>query len=159
MIVPGSSTATARAPARPVVLLVDGHRDTLDMYAYMLSREGFDVDTADDGAEATSRLSCRTPAIIVVEPALGGAVSGDDFCRRVRSLADTRATPLLAVTGRVLPSDTQRAIGAGCDVVLTKPCLPETLVREVQRLLRRAPLAADGRIGSQAPPAPAACDG
>jgi len=131
--------ATTSVQARPVVLLVDGHADSLDMYSLMLSRAGFDVDTATDGVEAVAQLAQRVPAVIALELALSGGLSGYDLCRRVRGHKDTRAVPLVAVTSRAFASDAMRARAAGCNVVLTKPCLPGTLVSEVQRLLGLPP--------------------
>jgi two-component system, cell cycle response regulator DivK len=151
VIVTRSSPATARAGARPVVLLVDRHRDTRDMYAHVLSHEGFDVDIADDSVEGASRLAHRLPELIVVEPSPRSDAAGYDWCRRVRQHADTCATPLVAVTAAAFPSDKERAFAAGCDVVLAKPCLPETLVSEVQRLLRRAPLTRTVGSGGRVP--------
>ena len=124
---------------RPVVLLVDGHVDSLEMYSLTLSRAGFDVDTATDGVQAVARLAQRVPAVVALELALEGEVSGYDVCRRVRANIKTHGLPLVAVTAGAYPSDAARATAVGCDVVLTKPCLPDTLVSEVRRLLHLVP--------------------
>jgi two-component system, cell cycle response regulator DivK len=120
---------------RTRVLLVDGDADSLEMYGLMLTRAGFDVDTAVDGVGAVARLGLRVPAVIALEVALRGEVSGYDLCRRVRTHSDTHAVPLVAVTAGAFASDAAKATAAGCNVVLTKPCLPSALVSEVQRLL------------------------
>jgi DNA-binding response OmpR family regulator len=159
MILPASTTVVDRVP---IVLLVDGHADSLDVYALMLSRAGFEVDTATDGVQAVARLAERVPAIIALELALRGDVSGYDLCRRVRAHASTQAVPLVAVTARASASDAAQATAAGCDVVLTKPCLPDTLLTEVQRLLclgPSAPPAADARGAVRAVSSRAASDG
>jgi DNA-binding response OmpR family regulator len=103
MILP--ATATVVVDRLPIVLLVDGHADSLDMYALTLSRAGFDVDTATDGVQAVARLAERVPAIIALELALGGDVSGYDLCRLVRAHARTQAVPLVAVTAPAFASD------------------------------------------------------
>jgi CheY-like chemotaxis protein len=131
-----SVPATGHGPAvfeRTRVLLVDGDADSLDMYGLMLTRAGFAVDTAVDGVHAVARLGLRVPAVIVLEVALRGEVSGYDLCRRVRTHSDTHAVPFVAVTARALPRMWRKAKAAGCNVVLTKPCLPSALVSEVQR--------------------------
>jgi DNA-binding response OmpR family regulator len=132
MMVQTSEIVSARAP---LVLLVDGDVDTREMYGLALSRAGFRVDRAGDGLQALARLARRTPAVIVLEPSVSGIITGHDLCRRVRADAATRTVPLVAVTARAFPADAVKAKAAGCQVVLTKPCLPETLVNEVRRLL------------------------
>jgi two-component system, cell cycle response regulator DivK len=132
--------ALAAVPcARPVVLLVDGHADSLDMYALMLTSSGFDVDTASNAAQAAARIATRVPAAVALEMTLAGELSGYDFCRHMRSEVLTRSVPLVAVTARVYPADQAQAHAAGCDLVLPKPCLPDTLVAAVRQLLKMPP--------------------
>jgi DNA-binding response OmpR family regulator len=118
------------------------------MYAFVFAHAGFDVATATDGTQAFARLAERAPAIIALELSLNGALSAYDLCRHVRAQFHTHAVPLIAVTSRASASNVAHATAAGCDVVLTKPCLPETLVGEAKRLLGlrpAAPLALDSR--------------
>jgi two-component system, cell cycle response regulator DivK len=136
----GPALALAAVPcARPVVLLVDGHADSLDMYALMLTSSGFDVDTASNASQAAARIATRVPAAVALEITLAGELSGYDFCRRMRSESVTRSVPLVAVTARAFPSEQAQAHAAGCDLVLTKPCLPDALVAAVRRLLQMPP--------------------
>lgn len=125
-------------PSRPSVLLVDGHADSIDMYALAFRHSGFDVATAATSDDAIVQLTHRMPSAVALELRLNGALSGYELCRRVRARADAHAVPLVAVTSLAYPSDVARATAAGCTVVLTKPCLPDTLVSEVRRLLARA---------------------
>lgn len=125
----------AASTAPPVVLLVDGDVDTREMYGLAFSHAGFGVDTASDAVQAIACLARRRPAAIVLEPSVTGSISGHELCRRVRADAATRTVPLIAVTARAFPSDANAAKAAGCELVLTKPCLPDALVQEVRRLV------------------------
>jgi FixJ family two-component response regulator len=51
--------------------------------------------------------------------------------------ADQRTAniPVVALTGHALAGISERAKEAGCDAFVTKPCLPEDLVREIKRVL------------------------
>jgi DNA-binding response OmpR family regulator len=51
----------------------------------------------------------------------------------------TRESRILIVTAAAYPDDTLRALGAGADDVLTKPCTPEDVVQAVVRLTRNEP--------------------
>jgi CheY-like chemotaxis protein len=132
-------TCAATPVARPVVLLVDGHADSVDMYQLMLAYSGFDVDTASNADQATARIATRVPAAVALEMTLAGEDSGYDLCRRLRSEVRTSSVPLVAVTAQVSPADQARAHAAGCDLVLTKPCLPDALVAAVRQLLQMPP--------------------
>lgn len=136
-----ASASLPACGAAPIVLLVDADIDTLRMYEYVLSRAGFDVDTATDGIQAIERLSRRVPAAIALELSLGDGLDGYELCRHVRAHPDTRAVHLVAVTAYAFTTDADRARAAGCDVVLTKPCLPETLLDVIARLTGREPVA------------------
>jgi len=63
--------------------------------------------------------------------------------RNLKASAETRAIPVIAVTGWVKTDDLERALRAGCDSVLPKPCRPDELLAEIDRLLparwRRCP--------------------
>jgi CheY-like chemotaxis protein len=56
-----------RNPARPLVLIIDGHEDTRALYSLALSATGFDVMASDNGAEALARVSEIHPDIIVTD--------------------------------------------------------------------------------------------
>jgi CheY-like chemotaxis protein len=64
-------------------------------------------------------------------------MSGLDLCRLLRERPQTERVPILALTGWAAPRDMERATEAGCDAVLSKPCPPEDIVRELQRLVMR----------------------
>jgi two-component system, cell cycle response regulator DivK len=64
--------------------------------------------------------------------------------------ADQRTAniPVVALTGHALAGISERAKEAGCDAFVTKPCLPEDLVREIKRVLD-APAASASRTPTQ----------
>ena len=47
----------------------------------------------------------------------------------------TRHIPIVALTGHALAGHAEGARQAGCDAFVTKPCLPDALVAEIQRML------------------------
>ena len=126
---------TSRSGVRPFVLLVDDDRQCREMYARFLREVGFDVAEAHNGNQALSKAMEQTPAIIVTDLALPG-LDGDQLTRRLREAEPTLAVPIIAITGYGgFMDDTSRALNAGCNAVLTKPCLPDRLLEEIERLL------------------------
>jgi two-component system cell cycle response regulator DivK len=57
--------------------------------------------------------------------------------RRLKADERTKDVPIVAVTGHALKGAEATAKAAGCDVFLTKPCLPEDLLAEINRLIGR----------------------
>jgi CheY-like chemotaxis protein len=120
--------------APPLVLVVEDETDTRELMGFLLDISGFEVTLARTGEEALAKLSERTPSVITIDIGLPG-ISGLEVARRVRQHPATRSVPIVAVTGWTAPADVARARDAGCDVVLSKPCSPETLHAEILRLL------------------------
>jgi|SRR5580700_3853043 two-component system cell cycle response regulator DivK len=117
-------------PARStVVLLVESHEDTRTMYAEYLRGCGFTVMTADSTDEG---LRCASDAdVIVTEIRVHGSFDGVELVGRLRDAGETKLTPIVVLTACVFESDRQRARAAGCNVFLSKPCLPEQLISEI----------------------------
>ncbi len=120
-----------------VALLVDPHADTRRMYAEYLKRSSCIIEEADDGRAALAKAISGRPDIIVTETQLPG-INGFDLCSLLRQDAATRAIPIVVVTSDVFEVDVTRVWQAAADAVLIKPCLPQVLFAEIQRLLARS---------------------
>jgi len=131
-------TRAALVPPSPQILnlalLVDRDADTRRMYAEYLKFGAWSVDEASDGREALAKAISRHPDVIVTESRLPG-IDGFDLCAILKRDSTTQAIPIVMVTGDALAQDLRRAQSVGADAVLVKPCLPETLVTEIQHLL------------------------
>jgi two-component system, cell cycle response regulator DivK len=118
-------------------LLVEPDTDTRGLFAQVLRRSACDVEEAEDGREALAKALSSQPDVIVTEARLPG-MSGYDLCRLLRRDGATRAIPIVVITGDVYPADVNRALAAGADAVLVKPCLPEQLLAEVRHVVQQA---------------------
>jgi len=124
---------------RPRVLLVDDYPDARDMYTEYLQFSGFDVVQATNGAEAIERALDGHPDIILMDLSLP-VMDGWEATRRLKADKRTATIPVIALTGHALDGYSEGAKSAGCDGFVTKPCLPEDLVVEIQKVLKsRAP--------------------
>lgn len=120
--------------ARPRVLLVDDYPDAREMYSEYLQFSGFDVVEAANGMEALQRATDDAPDIILMDLSLP-VMDGWEATRRLKADARTAQIPVVALTGHALAGISDGAKQAGCDAFVTKPCLPEDLVREIRRVL------------------------
>jgi two-component system, cell cycle response regulator DivK len=118
----------------PLVLVVEDDPETRRFYSEALARDGFAIDQAHNGHQALEKALEIAPDLILTDIAVPG-IDGIELCRRLRSDVRTRTVPVLAITGHDDRQYPDRALGAGADHVLTKPCGPERLVREARRLI------------------------
>jgi CheY-like chemotaxis protein len=122
--------------AGPLVLIVDDFPDNREMYVQFLSFHGYRVAEAVDGHDALEKASALLPDLIVMDLSLPG-LDGWEATRRLKKGGQTKAIPVIALTGHAMAGHEEGARSAGCDSYLTKPCVPADLAAEIQRLLRR----------------------
>src|SRR5206468_5390259 len=116
----------------PLALIVDRDPDTRKLYAEYLKLSACSVEEADDGREALAKAIARQPDVIITETHLPG-INGIELCELLRRDSTTRDIPILCVTADALNVDRVQTVGA--DAVLVKPCLPESVLAEIHRLL------------------------
>src|ERR1700680_747965 len=130
-----------KIPHRPRVLLVDDYPDARDMYGEYLEYSGYDVIQASNGLEALQRAFEDQPDIILMDLSLP-VMDGWEATRRLKANQRTASIPVVALTGHALAGISEGAKKAGCDAFVTKPCLPEDLVKEIRRVLDAPPASA-----------------
>ena len=119
----------------PVVLLVEDHADTREMYASFFGSEGFRVVEAVDGVEALSRLADEKPDLMLLDLGLP-RLSGVQVLRAIRQQARLADLPVVVVSGQLDLLNAANDIAA--DVICPKPCEPRELLRAVRSVLARA---------------------
>ena len=120
-------------PSRSILIVEDeeGLRDVLAMYFEFKS---FLVFVASDGASALSAARSERPDVIIMDLLLPH-LDGWETIRRLKQAPLTARIPIIACTGALLGRPVERALDAGCDVLLTKPCSAKQLFSEVERVL------------------------
>jgi two-component system, cell cycle response regulator DivK len=126
---------TAREPL--LVLLVDDYADNRDIYVQFLTYSGLRVEEAENGHQALDKAFALHPDVIVMDLSLPG-LDGWEATRRLKDDPRTRDIPVIALTGHALAGHSKGALDAGCDVFITKPCLPERLLDEIRAILETA---------------------
>jgi two-component system alkaline phosphatase synthesis response regulator PhoP len=116
------------------VLVVDDESNIVRIVSAYLSREGFEVVTAADGAAALRAATAQQPDLVVLDLMLP-EVDGLEVCRQLRRDSDV---PVLMLTARADDVDKVVGLSLGADDYLTKPFNPAELVARVKAILRRA---------------------
>jgi CheY-like chemotaxis protein len=124
-----------RVTDRPLILLVEDHTDTRQMYAAFLGMS-FDVVEAADGHEALALLEECRPAVVITDVSLPG-IDGFEFIRRMRRNRSTEQLPVIFLSGHGGRDHEERAREVGCDCLLEKPCLPDVLAQTAREIADR----------------------
>jgi two-component system, OmpR family, response regulator MprA len=119
------------------ILVVDDERAVRESLRRALELEGYEVQLAEDGAQAIERLGAGNgqPDAVVLDVLMPG-IDGIDVCRHLRRTGNT--TPVLMLTARDGVGDRVAGLDAGADDYLVKPFALEELLARVRALLRRA---------------------
>jgi two-component system, chemotaxis family, CheB/CheR fusion protein len=131
-----SFIATATGREVPLILLVDDHRDTCQMYAEFLGI-GFQVVTAADGEQALALVQSQIPDLLITDLSLPG-IDGFELIAQVRQNPALREVPIICLSGHGGDAYEDRARAAGSDRVLLKPCMPDKLAEVAAEVLQAA---------------------
>jgi DNA-binding response OmpR family regulator len=116
------------------VLVVDDEPIVREVLARYLCRDGFDVDTAEDGERALEAIDSARPDLILLDLMLP-KVDGLEVFRRVRN---GTAPAVIMLTARGEETDRIVGLELGADDYITKPFSPREVVARVRAVLRRA---------------------
>ena len=116
------------------VLVVDDDPGILEVVAYSLTSEGFEVETARDGATALEQAMEDTHDLVILDLMLPG-LSGTEVCRRLR--AERRTVPILMLTAKDGELDRVLGLELGADDYVTKPFSQAELLSRVRAIFRR----------------------
>jgi two-component system cell cycle response regulator DivK len=119
------------------VLIADDTFDTRELYGLYLTLCGFAVQTVTDG-EAAVEIALESPPDVIVLDLSMPRVDGITATKRLKEHPKTCHIPVIVVTGFPHQAAQRGALEAGADVFLGKPCLPEELGEQIQRLIDRS---------------------
>src|SRR5260221_9555716 len=133
------------------VLIVDDTPVNLKLVRVLLSRQGFDVRTANTAEEALEVVQSFQPRLVLADIQLPG-MDGLEMTRRLKSDPATSGVIVLALTAFAMKGDEQKAFDAGCDGYITKPIDTRTFPLLIREYMNRSNGVAND--GSPAPDAP-----
>ncbi|AAV94327.1 response regulator [Ruegeria pomeroyi] len=102
------------------VLLIEDEPNIAEAIRFLLSRDGWQVETHADGADAVDIITTALPDLVILDVMLPGK-SGMDILRELREQAATQDLPVLMLTARGQSRDRDMAEKAGVSRFMTKP--------------------------------------
>lgn len=115
------------------ILVVDDESEITDSIAYMLKREGYEVETAYDGKEALEKINIFSPDVIVLDVMMP-EFNGYDICKSIEKENNIGIIMLTAKAGLI---DKVLGLELGADDYLTKPFEMIELLARIKSLCRR----------------------
>lgn len=124
------------------ILLVEDNEMNRDMLSRRLSRKGFEVGVALDGAEALQTVTTNPPDLILMDMSLP-VMDGWEATRRIKADAAVASIPIIGLTAHAMDGDREKCLEAGCDDYDTKPVDLPRLLEKIQTQLVRIGLPLD----------------
>ena len=115
------------------VLIVEDEPDLADPLAYLLRREGYEVEIAEDGPSALTAYHDRGADIVLLDLMLPG-MPGTEVCRQIRV---TSRVPIIMLTAKDSEVDIVVGLELGADDYVTKPYSARELLARMRAVLRR----------------------
>lgn len=116
------------------ILLVEDEPDLADPLAYLLRRESYEVEIAEDGPAALQAFRERGADVVLLDLMLPG-MPGTELCRQIRT---TSNVPVIMLTAKDSEVDIVVGLELGADDYITKPYSSRELLARMRAVLRRA---------------------
>lgn len=118
------------------ILLVDDDPDIIEFLSYNLKKEGFEVETAQNGEDGLAKAKKFQPQLVLLDVMMPG-MDGIEVCDQLRAMPETSGVIVAFLTARSEDYSQIAGFDAGADDYITKPIKPKVLVSRIQALLRR----------------------
>lgn len=115
------------------ILVVEDEESLSEPLAFMLGREGFDVQVVDNGIDAVTEFERAGADLVLLDVMLPGQ-SGMEVCKQIRV---TSAVPIIMLTAKDSEIDKVLGLELGADDYVTKPYSARELIARVRAVLRR----------------------
>ena len=120
------------------ILYVEDNEDNIYVVKSRLTRAGFTVLVATDGAQGVAMAATEQPDLILIDLSLP-VLDGWEATRRIKAAPETKHIPVVALTAHAMAGDREKALAAGCNDFDTKPVELPRLLGKIRALLREEP--------------------
>jgi two-component system, OmpR family, alkaline phosphatase synthesis response regulator PhoP len=118
------------------ILIIEDEQDIRDLVAHYLTKEGYKIEPAPDGAKGLGLARTLNLDLIILDLMLP-EMDGLEVCKKLRADPKTAIVPIIMLTAKGEETDKIVGLELGADDYLTKPFSPKELTARVKALLRR----------------------
>jgi len=116
------------------ILMIEDNEQNRYLATFLLERNGYQVESAVDGASGVRAAESNPPDIILLDIQLP-QMDGHAVARALRELRELDGTPIIAVTSYAMVGDREKSLAAGCDGYIEKPIDPDTFVDTIRGIV------------------------
>lgn len=116
------------------ILYVEDNDDNIYVLKNRLTRAGYTILIARDGAAGVEMATTERPNLILMDLSLP-VMDGWEATRRLKSTPETKGIPVIALTSHAMVGEREKALAAGCDDFDTKPVELPRLLEKIRALL------------------------
>jgi len=116
------------------ILLIEDNPENRYLVTFLLERRGHTIVPATSGPMGLELAAKLLPDLILLDIQLPG-MDGHAVARALKSDANLRNIPVVAVTSYAMAGDREKCFAAGAEGYIEKPINPESFVSEVERFL------------------------
>lgn len=118
------------------ILLIDDEDDILEFIRYNLTKAGYEVYTARNGAEGLQQAAAHRPHLILLDVMMP-TMDGIETCRALRCDPALKETMVVFLSALGEEEQQLAGFGAGADDYISKPIKPKLLISRIQAILKR----------------------
>ena len=115
------------------ILVIDDEPYILRALSYLLTREGYSVETATNGEEGLAAVRALRPQLVFLDIMMP-FLNGYEVCEQIREDAELASTYVIMLTAKGQQMDRERAFLGGADEYMTKPFSPREIARHLQAI-------------------------
>lgn len=116
------------------ILIADDEQNIVISLEFLMKREGFEVEVANDGESALRKLAELRPDLVLLDVMMANK-SGYEVCQAIRANPEWRSTKVLMLTAKGRETEVAKGMALGADAYMTKPFSTKDLVVRVRQLL------------------------
>ena len=116
------------------ILVVDDEPHVIKSLTFVLTKEGYDVSSADNGEDAMTKIRQSRPSLVFLDVMMPKK-NGYEVCREVKKDSGLRDIRVIMLTAKGQEADREKGLSAGADEFMTKPFSPIGVLDKVRELL------------------------
>jgi len=128
----GSDTKLAENGKK--ILVVDDEPHVIKSLTFVLTREGYDVSSAENGEDGLAKIRQLKPNLVFLDVMMPRK-NGYEVCQEVKKDSGLRDVRVIMLTAKGQEADREEGLNVGADEFMTKPFSPMGIVEKVKELL------------------------
>jgi len=116
------------------ILVVDDEPHVIKSLTFVLTKEGYDVSSAENGEDAMAKMRQSKPNLVFLDVMMPKK-NGYEVCQEVKRDSGLRDICVIMLTAKGQEADREQGLDVGADEFMTKPFSPMGIVEKVKELL------------------------